>query len=610
MRETNIKTKLNDITPSDTLFISCVLFLLAYIFLCIIFAELRLYKDASYYLFKIVSQETFGISHNRYSGMINRFPVVVATIMNLDLKTILYVYTLTPAIIYCLFFILFYKGLKRVDLALALIVATLFYNSHRFYFPICELQLAMPFALLFYYVINDSVFQNPSRTMKCVRYSLLCLIGAIVLFWHPATIFYIAFLVGFEAVSKKNISWRIVAMVAIALCISAVVVFMSVNPYEKGKYTTKLIAPLSTLLANNTYGDVVRIICGGAVDLLYVLCRYYPVCVLGFIAIPILYRRDKLSSIFVLLIVVGYLVFAEPMFHIVERMNGPALVHGYAERGVRPLLLFIGLPICIVLFKSTAKMKTITLTLVNILFFCTIYGMASQSKIYAERKERIVNIIKAPDFHEEDKIILWKSNLAGYISKKPEFFGAESLIYSSIMPDMETKLIILDDEIHNYWPTLRQLEIKKPGYFDLKSEHYVSFSNRLTTSDLKKLDFSKIHTVPFFQERLKARTKFILPVHIINENDFPLHSGFDGNFVFGFKYDWKRGNEFVGSSGLIPLYFDIHTHYLQHIPVKTPNTPGEFKFMFRLILKVEESTDEWPKSLITLTKSTRTFTVE
>ena len=90
----------------NTLF---VLFWITYAILCLYFyIERSTYADNSYYLFNIIQKKSLNLEHYRFTGLFSQWLAVIAVKLHLNLKLVLFCFSLNPIVYQLSLFLLVY----------------------------------------------------------------------------------------------------------------------------------------------------------------------------------------------------------------------------------------------------------------------------------------------------------------------------------------------------------------------------------------------------------------------------------------------------------------------------------------------------------------------
>lgn len=116
-----------------------VLIVLAFIF----YKERIVLLDNAFFLFDILRTDTFIIHHDRYIAILTELFPVIAANMSLPLKWVVMSYSFGFIIWYFVFYVICGYVLKNYKLGLVLLLLSVLFATHTFYWGISELPLGM-----------------------------------------------------------------------------------------------------------------------------------------------------------------------------------------------------------------------------------------------------------------------------------------------------------------------------------------------------------------------------------------------------------------------------------------------------------------------------------
>jgi len=609
----------------DWLLLACVGFLAVYFYQSIVQADLRIAKDVASHFFKLVNDGgSFLVSHSRWSGVLYRIPTLLAAKAGADLKTLLVVFSLTPTIVYICAFFTLYLSLRRPDLAVAFLIANFAHNGHRFFFPLGGTQLAMPFLILFFLLLQQ---QSPSawpllRSLppalgRFVQLTVLFALAVFCIFFHPINLLLVLYLILLQVLLRGfAFQWRSVLALArtrtglalfglIVAALIALIFHILSNPvgffgtYEIRK--TRAILDYYSRFANLGQADrnLVAALADHFMEYAGIILRHYPWIPIGLLLLVFCYFRRPVIILYVASIVILYLVLADGSYKIQGRFSDSAHLfsRGYAEHAVRPVFLMLGLPIC--LRRLQARPARIVLGGLLLLLFLTFFiETAGAAKEYANRKDDIQHLVRAPDLRERSAALVGFQNLKNFLSNDTDWFLYETLIYSSLLPDGSPRMILISDtvpsaaQLRSYLPhgintRIFPIKLAPTGKIDV-----VNMRSDLSLEDLAHIDPAAIHVEWEVPVKGVISKQIRVIANIQNRNSIPLKSGLDGDASIYLFPVWERSGAVYLRNRPLPLHLDIHTQYNQIINVDVPDDPGNYLLKLYLMARVEPRADE------------------
>jgi hypothetical protein len=169
----------------------------------IFYKERVLYVDCGQQLFEMINDNNYKVYIARYSMVINQTIPLIAIKLNLPLKWIMIIYSMSFVIIYYICFLLSVYKLKNLAAGMGIALAPLLI---RLLFGHCmgETWLGLGYAALFYAALNYKDHIQEKISAKRIPYYLLLIFLALLnYFIHPGTLFLLGFCVGYTMVKNK-----------------------------------------------------------------------------------------------------------------------------------------------------------------------------------------------------------------------------------------------------------------------------------------------------------------------------------------------------------------------------------------------------------------------
>lgn len=215
------------------------LYFLLLLFIATFFAYERIINsDAAFYLFKLIHFETFNIEHGRYSAFISQLFILPFIKLNVSLKSLVFIYSVSFVLLFYLVFLLIDKGLNDRKSALALIFVLVVGLAHPHYRPVSESTQGLVYALILPGILRRNNFFSKQSYNLLAKYFAALAIIALCFFSHPITIFPLAFILVHYVINdlrslKKPLPWLI--LITIVLIFASKAVLDSASSYEEDK---------------------------------------------------------------------------------------------------------------------------------------------------------------------------------------------------------------------------------------------------------------------------------------------------------------------------------------------------------------------------------------
>ncbi len=215
------------------------LYFLLLLFIATFFAYERIINsDAAFYLFKLIHFEAFNIEHGRYSAFISQLFILPCIKLNLSLKSLVFIYSVSFVLLFYLVFLLIDKGLNDRKSALALIFVLVVGLAHPHYRPVSESTQGLVYALILPGILHRGIFFSKQSYHLIAKYFAALAIIVLCFFSHPITIFPLAFILVHYVLNdlsslKKPLPWLV--LITIVLIFTSKAILDSVSSYEEDK---------------------------------------------------------------------------------------------------------------------------------------------------------------------------------------------------------------------------------------------------------------------------------------------------------------------------------------------------------------------------------------
>lgn len=210
------------------------------------YLEKASFSDNSYFLFSIIQEESFAIYHQRWIGLLTQVVPLTLVKIGMSVKSIAIGYSINLALIYYIFFLIFYHVLNKKIFALIFLFITGVLHHYSFYWLVSELNIGMPFFIAFIWLLSTST--NSEIDSKFTMTSAI--LSVLLFFIHPfLSILFPVYLFLFY-IERKNIKWVIATIIAI---IAVGLKYKFLSGFEKGKVSSMAFDTFSIEAIKSSY---------------------------------------------------------------------------------------------------------------------------------------------------------------------------------------------------------------------------------------------------------------------------------------------------------------------------------------------------------------------
>jgi hypothetical protein len=188
---------LNDKLLGQLMFL--VLFFLSLFF----YLERTIFVDPCYAVFNLFYYRDYVSEADRYAAVIPQTLALLAIQMNLPLRIILAVYSMSFILLYYLVFLVIAYGFKLSRLALAVPLVLLLGVKYSFYWISTETHQALVYTVLFYAFLTYSLTLRPGWFTWLFRLTVATGILLLCFYSHPVAMFPVLFVLGFFVIGNK-----------------------------------------------------------------------------------------------------------------------------------------------------------------------------------------------------------------------------------------------------------------------------------------------------------------------------------------------------------------------------------------------------------------------
>ena len=184
-----------------------------YFILCVIFAFERILGiDNSYFFFNIINTQSFFCPENRFGVWLSQIPLLLSIKLNLGLKSILYIYSVSFPVLYLLIIWCCSHVLQNQAAALSAILGLIIGVAYSFFHPVTETHEALAYTSLFLGILTSPRFNKPSIGF----YALSVIVLTWCLLTHPIAVYTVSFVLAISFIFVQVLKLRRLWWVRIA----------------------------------------------------------------------------------------------------------------------------------------------------------------------------------------------------------------------------------------------------------------------------------------------------------------------------------------------------------------------------------------------------------
>ena len=387
------------------------------------YKERILFADSAFQFFKIVNFEKINVEAYRYGAILPELPVLFAMKLGFSLKLLIITYSVAFIGLYYLIFLLCIKLLKNTSAGLSIILILIMCVSESFFYPVTETQQCLVFSVLFF-----AILQYPSFKSSLVQLLFAFSVILISFFTHPVALYTLTFLIGYNAIDKKQLRTikPYILILTVAGLAVAKVMLTDENSYE-GKFFSELLNSPSIIL------DLPK-----AYSKKFFFDRisglYLGVAVLELILILHLILKKEYLKLFWQLGISGFFLIVTLLTY--NKGDSDMLM----ERAFMPLALLVSIPLLKEMLENNNQYRMLKLTFLTLIIVVSLNRINTQGKVFRERtrfnQELMAKTAKLPN----RKFIIASNELQKhhYTYWSHSF---ETLILSSITANIPTQTI-------------------------------------------------------------------------------------------------------------------------------------------------------------------------
>lgn len=410
-------------------------FFLFLIIWSVITKEERIYiSDPAFYFFHIVNKADFFYPGVRYTAIINQFPLVIASKMQLPLNTLLTVYSVSFVLVRLFYFFLVNNILKNKAAAFTIIAITFVGVAESYFRPTSESTIALLNSIALYAWL---VYANNKQTWGSLKTPILLIVTAAFIVFgyvsHPISLFSLLFVIVFFSIEYKKLK----TIVPYAALLFVFVLFFyrvflgDNNHHQNGVYANLIHSPLSILNELPGYYPF-------KFFKHHFKWIYYPFGILFFTTVFISLRKKKwLSSAFFVLFSVAYFIVACTSFK-----EGDANMQ--MEKIFLPNVMFAALTFAVLSRSFAMRNRQILGALGIIVIAMSMHiNLVKYKPRYTQRVKDLHMMVEKADKLENRKLVITPKQIEHLPLSYCWAYGIETLIISSINEDIEPLTIFI-----------------------------------------------------------------------------------------------------------------------------------------------------------------------
>ncbi len=398
-----------------------VLLVLAVIF----YKERTILLDNSVFLFEILKDSSFNATHNRFISVIPQIFPVIATKMSLPLQWVMIFYSVSFVIYQFVCYLLCGRVLNNYRLGIVVLLTSVLFVTHTFFWQISELQLGMAMMMPFYALLID----NERKITGIVFWPLLISGLITIAFSHPLIIFPFMFVSAFVLLSR-DIRCNRVQLIVIDIVFLIIAVLkkkMIANTYEYESIES--LHNFKSLFPNylSTYSNIQ--FAENWLSMYYWIPVLFIVIIAGYIA-----QRRWLNMLLVAGVCIGYTQLINIVYPTAETPEF------YIENMYTPLGLFMAIPL---VYDIIPKWNKQLVQGVFVLIIITAFVRITIKQVfYADRIAWFNNYL---DKYGNEKMMVPYDNKPNEIILMPWATAYEFWLLSTLERSKSASIIISND---------------------------------------------------------------------------------------------------------------------------------------------------------------------
>ncbi|PCJ88412.1 MAG: hypothetical protein COA57_03290 [Flavobacteriales bacterium] len=397
------------------------------------FLERTIFIDSACQIFNLIQAKTFQVYAGRYGVVFSELIPLVAVHSGLQLKTILFVISIAPVLLYYFVFLLCSYFLKSDAAGLCIPLILILCVRDSFYLIGTEATQGLVYIMLFFaWLYWKKRKNNMWHSIITLLLILLCVIT------HPVTLIPLFFVACYYAIEQGWTNWK-------NLVIPCTIAVLSILKLIIGHTTSHDGMHLSKVNADNAIQAIPDFFQMFAVNffirhtfiesnryLLWLILVVITACVL-------IYQRKYLKFTWM---TCGIFVF----FFISNMVYKDGEAGIMMDKALAPLSIFVGVPLMVEVLNEKYKKSYVVLFVLVVIVFLRIRDISLTGKTYTKRLAYIERVLDYTKQFPERKFVIERKNISEKHIKVPWAFAFETLLFSSIQnPDSSRTVYIVDD---------------------------------------------------------------------------------------------------------------------------------------------------------------------
>ncbi len=564
-----------------------IFFLVLLLFSVFFYRERMLYSDPAFFSFLVIDGNDYSVALGRWGTVLSQAIPLFALQHGVSLEHFLQLYSASFILVYYLVFLIIHYGFKNASGSWMLILSLCLTFRLTFYYPTAELYQGIAFTVLLWVIIQRlSEFTDNG---KWIGYFFAFSLIVFISFFHQLTLFTVLFVLIYQLISGGLKNKKLIALSIITICWYVIrIKLLTSSSYEK----EKMISGAEFLQQLQHFPDL-----PSTISLKEFLKHQVPLPVIAFIvSLIILFRKNKLMSIYLLLYAVGFaIVVCVTLYKGESRMM---LENYYSVFG-----LFIAFAFYAAFRIPMRNYATIAAVLMIVY---SLKGIHYEKYILTSRIRDLNCMISYGQSLDEKKYIISNEHLFAYNDILPSWaFPFESLMLSSLqhpgaavtfypmkrsgqlsVEQLSKNNIFLGPEWSPFWFSSNGI---RQRFFDLPPGKYRNLSTSQNDTSFHQQLFSNenftIHpvggTVRWKKENMFAE------VELINKSNQVLNSVPGGANPVYISYHLCDENgkiiKWDNSRSLILLDIYPGKNLVQKVKIDMPDQQGKYKLKFDMV---------------------------
>ena len=418
-----------------------ILFAVLGLFAILLFEE-RLLADSSYYIFRVINNESFWVEHNRFILVFSQILPLIGVKLGFDLKTVLYLYSIGHVVFFYIIFLVTRYYYKSKEAGVFLLLLQTMGIMSGFFVPMFELYYCAGLLVLFSTILYYS--------NKKIDIAILIVLALLILTGHPYTSILLVLILVLHAIQYKNEYLWSYAVFLFIIIVVFVFKKYTASEYEQGKAN----AFISNLFNADYNFQYFKLLSG-------FMFRYYKELLFMELItiIYLLFSKNYLKLTLVVLAFIGTLVMVNISYFGFGHSR-------YQEQVYFSLSFVVAYPFVIYLVKNKKLGFMISfLTLSYIIIIIRLFVIWGDRGYYTARVAQIKDNISTVRINEYSKFIINQDSL----TYNPNWsYPIETLLMSSY--DNGSSITICTQEDMDYKDN--KTEIRPSQYMFRRWEIY------------------------------------------------------------------------------------------------------------------------------------------